>query len=187
MNAMCKRPPTRMPRWSGAVSPMTAPASTPARAVTAATYPHQRRSSVGVRRRQSRSAHHGGGHRQDAAGADSPGPARHDHFDQTPVPAVRTFACVEQPVDAGVADLPGARSLDGHAAGGAVEAVQHATMRHQHHGLAGMRVGQPGRGVYAAPVEGGVSQNPQKFPSSVTTTNQQAAQWHQQPPSGAGG
>ena len=53
----------------------------------------------------------------------------------------QAFGAVQQPVDAGVAELPAARRVERDARGGTVQAVEHAAMRHQRDGLA--RVARP--------------------------------------------
>ena len=62
---------------------------------------------------------------------------------------------VQQAVDRRVVQLPDARRVERHAGGGAVEAVHHAAVRHQHHRLADVAFGDAQRGLDAARIEGG--------------------------------
>ena len=65
------------------------------------------------------------------------------------------LGAVEQPVDARVAELPGARRLQADARRRAVQAVHHAAMGDERDRLAGVARRQPRRAGHAARVEGG--------------------------------
>ncbi len=60
---------------------------------------------------------------------------------------------VEQPVDAGVAQLPGARRVERDAQGGAVQAVEHAAVGDDRDGLPRVARRQPRHGGHAAGIE----------------------------------